>query len=51
MPAAFDRCVRADGRIRTITGKKFGLARGEFRRVCFDKKGVMHMGEKSKKKK
>ena len=48
MPAAFDRCRSAGGRIRTISGPsaKPKLAAGEYVHVCIDKKGHSHMGYK-----
>ena len=37
MPAAFDRCVKRGGRVRTISGpnKEQGLKKNEYVRVCF----------------
>lgn len=36
MPAAFDACVSAGGRVRTISGpdRHFGLSKGEYVHVC-----------------
>lgn len=50
MPAAFDKAVKAGGRVRTITGpnKQFGLGEGEYMHVVF-KDGQMHRGEVKKK--
>jgi hypothetical protein len=53
MPAAFEACRAAGGRIRTISGpsKKFGLKAGEYVHVCFNK-GQMARGDlKTKEKK
>lgn len=51
MPEDFERCVRSDGRVKTISGpnEKFGLKKGEYRRVCF-KNGKMYKGHIEKKK-
>jgi len=45
MPQEFDACVKAGGRVRTVTGpnKKFGLSDGEYVHVCF-KNGKMIKG-------
>ena len=45
MPEAFDRCQKAGGRIRTVSGpnKKLGLSKDEYVHVCFSK-GDMHRG-------
>lgn len=50
MPAAFEKCVRNKGRVRTVSGpsKKFGLAPGEYVHICF-LKGEMFRGEVKKK--
>lgn len=52
MPEAFDKCKKAGGRIRTVSGpnKQFGLAEGEYVHVCF-KDGQSHPGYKKKKHK
>lgn len=36
MPQAFDKCQRAGGEIRTITGpnKQWNVAQGEYVRIC-----------------
>jgi len=45
MPKAFDACVNAGGRVRTVSGpsKQFGLVKGQYRRICFIK-GESHLG-------
>lgn len=48
MPKAFTDCVANGGRVRTLTGKKFGLKDGEYRHVCF-LKGKSFLGEVKKK--
>ena len=53
MPEAFEKCVRNGGRVRTISGpsKQFGLAKGQYRHVCFIN-GGSHLGHvKTKEKK
>ena len=54
MPAAFDACRKAGGRIRTISGgtkqgKQMGLSSDEYVHVCIDKSGNMHRGYVKKK--
>jgi len=51
MPKAFNNCVNKGGRVRTIKGpdKRYNLASGEYRKVCF-RKGKMYMGHKKKNK-
>lgn len=46
MPAAFDKAVRAGGKVRTISGpnKQFGLKAGEYMHVVFHG-GKMERGE------
>ena len=46
MPEAFEACVRNGGRVRTISGpnKLFGLAKGQYRHLCF-LKGKSYSGE------
>ena len=44
MPADFEKCVRENGRVRTIT-----LSKGRYMRVCYDKAGKSHAGEVKKK--
>lgn len=51
MPVGFDICAKEGGRMRTVTGKKFGLKAGEYLHVCFDKKGQMHRGYPKKEEK
>lgn len=50
MPAAFDRCVKAGGRVRTISGpnKQMGLGDHEYRHVCFGPNGKSHLGHVKK---
>lgn len=53
MPEVFDKCVRNKGRVRTVSGpsEQFGLARGQYRRICFIN-GGSHLGHvKTKEKK
>lgn len=45
MPAAFDRCVKEGGRVRT---KKVG--KGKYMHICWDKSGKSHAGEVKTKK-
>lgn len=49
MPADFDACQRAGGKMRTVEGKQYGCGPNEYRHVCIDKSGKMHMGEIKKK--
>jgi len=51
MPEAFDKCVRNRGRVRTVSGpsKQFGLANGQYRRICFIE-GESHLGHIKHKK-
>lgn len=51
MPADFERCVRAGGRVRRVSGphKRLGLAKGEYMNVCF-LHGEMFRGERKKVK-
>lgn len=46
MPAAFEKCVKQGGRVRTISGpnKKAGLKKDEFVHICF-KGGKSFRGE------
>jgi len=47
MPAAFDRCVKSGGRIRTKE-----LGKGKYIHICFDKgTGKSHTGYVKTKKK
>lgn len=53
MPEAFDKCVRNKGRVRTVSGPstQFGLAKGQYRHICFIN-GGSHLGHvKTKGKK
>ena len=50
MPKQFSECVKSGGRIRTVKGKKFGLAEGQYKHVCF-KNGKAEMGETKTKQK
>jgi len=45
LPADFDACVKAGGRVRT---KKVG--KGKYIHICFDKAGKSHAGEVKQKK-
>jgi len=44
MPVAFEACVAAGGRVRTVKGKKYGCSKGQYRHVCF-LKGKSYLGE------
>lgn len=46
MPAAFDRCVAAGGKVRTVNGpsEQFSVPKGKYRRICI-LKGQVHLGE------
>lgn len=52
MPEGFDRCERAGGRIRRISGpnKRWNVPAGHYRNICWDKSGVPHRGELHTKK-
>lgn len=52
MPKDFERCVKAGGRVRRISGpnKHFGLGPDEYLNVCF-LNGEMFRGEVHKKEK
>lgn len=58
VPEAFDKCVKAGGKVRTVSGphKKMGLGEGEYVKVCFIGKGSRtrmirgHVETKGKKK-
>ena len=45
IPAAFNRCVNAGGRVRTVTGpsKEHGLKKNQFVKYCF-RDGQSHRG-------
>jgi len=51
-PAAFEKCVAAKGRTRTISGpsKQFGLKAGEYVHVCFQGKKMARGEVKTKEK-
>ena len=51
MPAAFDKCRAAGGRIVTVTGpdKKYGVKAGEYVHVCI-LKGQFFRGKTKQKK-
>ncbi len=54
MPKEFENCVAGGGRVRTMSGpnKKFGLSKGQFRRICFPKgSGSPTLGEVKTSKK
>ncbi len=51
MPADFERCVDNDGKVRTVTGKKYGCGANEYRRICIDDNGKTHLGHIKKYKK
>lgn len=50
MPKAFEECVAAGGKVRTVSGpnKHFSLAAGEYMRVCVQGKRVV-LGHKARK--
>jgi hypothetical protein len=52
MPAAFDKCVKDGGQVRTVSGpnKDQGLKAGEYMHVCIAQNGGRFWGEKKKKK-
>lgn len=53
MPKAFDDCVKAGGKVRSVSGpsKRWGLKQGEYVHICFQN-GEAHRGHtKSKKRK
>lgn len=45
MPADFDRCVKNNGRMSTVSGpnKEHGLKAGQYVRYCYDSSGA-HRG-------
>jgi hypothetical protein len=51
MPAEFDACRKAGGKIKTISGpnQKLGLNDNEYMHVCIKKNGNMVRGEKKTK--
>lgn len=51
MPAEFDACRAAGGKIRTISGpsQQHGLSANEYIHVCIGKGGKTVMGEKKTK--
>lgn len=50
IPKAFENCVRGKGRVRTLEGKKFGLAEDQYKHVCY-KDGKSFLGEVKTKQK
>jgi len=52
MPKAFERCVKAGGKVRTAKGpsKRFKLKAGEYRHYCYIN-GKTYLGHKKKVKK
>lgn len=51
MPAAFERCVKNGGEVRTASGpsKRFEIGSGEYRHYCYTG-GKTYLGEKKRKK-
>lgn len=51
MPAAFDACRAAGGKVRTISGpsRQHGLSANEYIHICIGKSGKVVMGEKKTK--
>ena len=45
MPSDFDKCVRENGRVRTIN-----LKGGRYMKICYDNNGKSHAGEVKTKK-
>jgi len=45
MPADFDACVAAGGRVRTLK-----VGKGKYMHICYDKEGKSHAGEVKEKK-
>lgn len=52
MPKSFDRCRKAGGKMRTISGpnKQFNIGKGKYLHVCIDKNGNLHRGYVKTKK-
>ena len=52
MPKAFDRCVKAGGKVRTMTGPsgRFNLKTGEYRHICYIGKKTFWGHKKTKSK-
>jgi len=44
MPQAFEMCRAAGGRVRTVTGNRYGCGKNQYRRICF-LKGKSYLGE------
>lgn len=51
MPKGFDTCVRNGGKVRTITGKQFGMSKGQYRHICTINGGSYYGHVKTKEKK
>jgi hypothetical protein len=51
MPAEFDACRAAGGKIRTISGpnKQYGLNDNQYMHICIKKNGGVVLGEKKEK--
>lgn len=51
MPAEFDACQKAGGKIRTVSGpdKQWGLGDNEYMHICVRKDGTVVRGEKKTK--
>jgi len=49
-PEAFEKCLKSGGKVRTVTGKKFGLKEGQYKHICI-KGGKSYLGHTKTKKK
>lgn len=51
MPAEFDACRAAGGKIRTVSGpnQQYGLSANEYVHICVSKSGKIVRGEKKVK--
>ncbi len=51
MPKEFDKCVRNKGRVRTVSGKRYGCDKGQYRHICFlnNESYLGHVKTKEKK--
>lgn len=51
MPAEFDACRAAGGKIRTVSGpnQQYGLSANEYVHICVSKSGAIVRGEKKVK--